>query len=143
MRLTIGSENILDIGFGVSQLLPILVNCTVTSFKTTTLLEQPEVHLHPKMQMNVADMLIATSKAHKNVIVETHSDHIINRIVKRIIQDESGVLRNNVKIYFFSKENEATKLEEIKVNMVTELNMHQKDSLNNLGMRLWKFLKSD
>lgn len=119
MRLTIGSENILDIGFGVSQLLPILVNCTVTSFKTTTLLEQPEVHLHPKMQMNVADMLIATSKAHKNVIVETHSDHIINRIVKRIIQDESGVLRNNVKIYFFSKENEATKLEEIKVNMVT------------------------
>lgn len=102
IRLTIGTENILDVGFGISQLLPILVNCVVSPFKTTTLLEQPEVHLHPKMQMNVADLLIATSLAHKNVIVETHSDHIINRIVKRIIQDKSGKLKDNIEILYLS-----------------------------------------
>ena len=83
--------------------------------------------------MNVADMLIATSKAHKNVIVETHSDHIINRIVKRIMQDETGDLRDNVKIYFFSKEGEETKWEEIKVNMVTGIEHAPKGFFEQFG----------
>lgn len=102
MRLSIGLDNISDVGFGISQLLPILVNNITSPFKTTTFLEQPEVHLHPKMQMNVADLLIATSLAYKNIIVETHSDHIINRIVKRIIQDKTGELKKYIKIYYLS-----------------------------------------
>ncbi len=133
IKLSIGKDNILDVGFGISQLFPILVNNITSPYKTTTLLEQPEVHLHPKMQMNVADMLIATSKAHKNVIVETHSDHIINRIVKRIMQDKTGDLRNNVKIYFFSKENEETTWEEIKVNMVTGIEHAPKGFFEQFG----------
>ena len=133
IKLSIGKDNILDVGFGISQLFPILVNNITSPYKTTTLLEQPEVHLHPKMQMNVADMLIATSKAHKNVIVETHSDHIINRIVKRIMQDETGDLRDNVKIYFFSKEGEETKWEEIKVNMVTGIEHAPKGFFEQFG----------
>ncbi len=141
IKLSIGKDNILDVGFGISQLFPILVNNITSPYKTTTLLEQPEVHLHPKMQMNVADMLIATSKAHKNVIVETHSDHIINRIVKRIMQDESGDLRNNVKIYFFSKENEVTKLEEIKVNMVTGIEHAPKGFFEQFGNETMEITK--
>lgn len=133
IKLSIGKDNILDVGFGISQLFPILVNNITSPYKTTTLLEQPEVHLHPKMQMNVADMLIATSKAHKNVIVETHSDHIINRIVKRIMQDSSGDLRNNIKIYFFTKENEITKIEEIKVNMITGIEHAPKGFFEQFG----------
>lgn len=141
ITLLIGKDNILDVGFGISQLFPILVNCIISPYKTTTLLEQPEVHLHPKMQMNVADLLIATSKAHKNVIVETHSDHIINRIVKRIMQDESGDLRDNVKIYFFSKEGEETKWEEIKVNMVTGIEHAPKGFFEQFGNETMEITK--
>ena len=133
LKLSIGNENILDVGFGISQLFPILVEGITSPFKTTLMLEQPEVHLHPKMQMNLADYLIALSKAHKNVIIETHSDHIINRLVKRIMQDETGALNENVKIYFFYKEKNETKYEQIKIDMVTGIEYAPKDFFEQFG----------
>ena len=50
-------------------------------------LEQPEIHLHPKAQMAIADFLIAMAVSDRGVIVETHSDHVINRIVQRMMED--------------------------------------------------------
>lgn len=117
LRLSIGNYNILDVGFGVSQALPIITACNILQYKSTLLLEQPEVHLHPKMQMNMADLLIATSMAHKNVIVETHSDHIINRISRRMMQTEY-ILKNS-KIVFVDKDlNTGSYIEDIEVDPV-------------------------
>jgi predicted ATPase len=103
LKITLSGRNISDVGFGISQGLPVLVECLLLNNAETLLLEQPEVHLHPKMQMNMADLLIATSKNNKSIIVETHSDHIINRIIKRIIQDKTGNLNKNISILFLSK----------------------------------------
>lgn len=102
LRLNIGAQNILDVGFGVSQALPIIVNGVILPCETTLLLEQPEVHLHPRMQMSMADLLIAISMAHKNVIIETHSDHIINRISRRMMENE--YIRNNTVIKFIDRD---------------------------------------
>lgn len=102
LRLDIGNHNILDVGFGVSQALPIIVAGNTLPFHSTLLLEQPEVHLHPKMQMCMADLLIAISMAHKNVIFETHSDHIINRIVRRMMENKN--IMKNTRIIFIDKD---------------------------------------
>lgn len=103
LRLSIGDYSILDVGFGISQALPIITSCVTLPYKSTLLLEQPEVHLHPRMQMCMADLLIAFSMAHKNVIVETHSDHIINRISRRMMQNDH--IMNNTSINFVDKNN--------------------------------------
>ena len=84
ISITLDNHNITDIGFGVSQILPILTQGLYMSKDETLLIEQPEIHLHPKMELAMADFLIELAKSERNLIVETHSDHIINRIIHRV-----------------------------------------------------------
>lgn len=101
--ITVNDSNIEDVGFGVSQVLPILVDGLLAKSGSTLLIEQPEIHLHPRMQMMLADFLIAMSRLGKILIVETHSDHIINRIVRRCVEDTSGKLCNKIAFYYIDK----------------------------------------
>lgn len=117
IKIKIGNHNIADVGFGVSQSLPILVEGLNMRPEQTLLLEQPEIHLHPKMQMKVADFLLSLAIQNKQVIVETHSDHLINRLVRRYM--ECKELRNKVKIYFVDKnDNGESKIECVHIDEV-------------------------
>ena len=91
---------IADVGFGVSQLLPILVLGLRSDASSILLLEQPEIHLHPKLQANLADFLLTLAQQERRLIVETHSDHFINRLRRRIAEDPTDELRNKVNILF-------------------------------------------
>lgn len=102
-QIMIGNQNIVDVGFGISQVLPILVEGLTMHQGSTLILEQPEIHLHPKMQMDIADFLIMLAQQGKHLIIETHSDHIINRIVRRAVENEK--LRDIIGIYFVAKDN--------------------------------------
>ena len=62
-----------DVGFGVSQILPILVECLRVKEGETIILEQPEIHLHPSLQSKLADFFICMAKSGKNLVIETHS----------------------------------------------------------------------
>ena len=104
VSLEIDGHNISDVGFGVSQVLPIIVQCFCMQENSMLYLEQPEIHLHPKMQMNVADFLLAVATTGRGLVVETHSDHIINRLVRRCV--ENPELNKFVKILFISKNSE-------------------------------------
>lgn len=74
----------LDLGFGVSQVLPILIAATKYN-NIDIAVEQPELHLHPKLQMDLADNFIKSYKENNNqFIIETHSEHILLRIMKRM-----------------------------------------------------------
>ena len=116
VELNINNHNIVDVGFGVSQALPIIVQGLYLSKDQSLLLEQPEIHLHPEMQLQMADFLIALAKNEKNIIVETHSDHFINRIVKRMLQDTSGELRKMIKIYYVNSTPEISFITDISVD---------------------------
>lgn len=109
VSIGMSGHNIADIGFGVSQILPIITQGIIMQKNQILLIEQPEIHLHPKMQMDMADFLIQLAKTDRNVIVETHSDHIINRLVKRIMETRGNVndISNYIKIYFINNDNEA------------------------------------
>lgn len=115
ISVAFSEHNISDIGFGVSQVMPIIVQGLSMMKDELLLLEQPEIHLHPKMQMKMADFLIALADAERNLIVETHSDHIINRIVRRCLENPN--LIDKISILFLSKsEDNSTKIEEIKID---------------------------
>ena len=94
------SVTIADVGFGVSQLLPILVLALRSNSSSLLLLEQPEIHLHPKLQANLADFLLTLALQGRRIMVETHSEHLINRLRRRIAEDNTDNLKDLVNILF-------------------------------------------
>ena len=80
---------ITDVGFGVSQLLPVLVLCYYVPENSTIILEQPEIHLHPKVQSDLADVLIDVVKNRNvQIILESHSEHLLHRLTRRIAEEQ-------------------------------------------------------
>ena len=73
-------SNLMDVGYGVSQALPILVRI-LSEKNHKFLLQQPEIHLHPKGQAELASLLVGITASRQNsFIIETHSDHMIDRV---------------------------------------------------------------
>ena len=82
-------SNIIDTGYGISQILPLLVRLFTSDIQkkrypikkgTRFLLQQPEVHLHPKAQAELASLLIQSAKINNSFLIETHSDYILDRV---------------------------------------------------------------
>jgi predicted ATPase len=80
--------NIADVGFGVSQVLPVLVALLIAKPGQLVYLEQPELHLHPRAQANLAQPLIDAANRGVKVVVETHSDLLLTRI-KTLVAEEA------------------------------------------------------
>lgn len=96
-----GIENtIKHVGFGVCQVLPIVVEGLRMKENGILVLEQPEIHLHPKVQSLLFDFLFSLSYSGKRVIIETHSDHLITRMRRRIAEDKEGVSKRMVNLVF-------------------------------------------
>lgn len=103
--------NMIDVGYGVNQILPILVRILRTQRESPTfLMQQPEVHLHPRGQAELSSLLVElSSKRSHSFIIETHSDHMIDRarieIMKKRISPEDVSLiylepaGNSVKVH--------------------------------------------
>lgn len=88
-----------DVGFGVSQILPVLVLCLFVPEGSTVLLEQPEIHLHPSVQSGLADVMIDVwNNRRVQVIVESHSEHLLQRLQRRIAEEELSP--DDVGLYF-------------------------------------------
>jgi len=106
--------NFSDIGFGASQLLPIIVEGIYAKKGSLLLIEQPEIHLHPRLQAMLADLLIDIVKEGKQVIVETHSEHIILRLQRRIAENKLSY--RDVAIYYFEPSSEGSKITHVKLD---------------------------
>ena len=78
------SHDLTHVGVGVSQVLPILVASLLSDPDTTLIFEQPELHLHPKVQTLLGDFFLSLTQLGKQCILETHSEYLINRIRFRI-----------------------------------------------------------
>ena len=96
-------RNLIDVGYGVSQVLPLLVDLLEPNGSSRLLLQQPEVHLHPSAQAALASLLCTIAAEGRQLIVETHSEYIVDR-VRMDIRDESTVLKpEDVSILFFER----------------------------------------
>lgn len=145
-----GDFSIADVGFGFSQILPVITKLWHTSYiinlhnsnnnyysrlrfreldKSIILMEQPELHLHPAMQAKVADALIKTvdatreSKTPSTLIIETHSQAIINRIGRRI--REGKISPNDVNVLLFQKD------EKLQNTMIEQIKFSNEGQLRN------------
>jgi predicted ATPase len=112
-----------DVGFGVSQILPILVECLRTKPEETIVLEQPEIHLHPSLQSKLADFFICMAKSGKKLVIETHSEHLINRLCLRIAQEESGEIKELLNTLFvsFDEKQKTSVVKPIQINEFGEI----------------------
>lgn len=81
--------NFADVGFGIGQALPVIVEGLRTVAGGTYLVQEPEIHLHPDAQLVMADFLIALVRSGRRVIVETHSENILLRVRRAIVQHAS------------------------------------------------------
>lgn len=117
---------ITDVGFGVSQVLPALVQAFYCPPNSTVWMEQPEIHLHPQVQAELADVFISATQARENgrarhvqLIVESHSEHFLNRLQRRVA--EGAVAPEDVAVYFCRRAGAATELEPLQLNMFGEI----------------------
>jgi len=114
---TFGESLPTNVGFGISYVLPIIVNGLLAEPDTIMIVENPEAHLHPSGQSRIGRFLAQLAGTGVQVIIETHSEHVINGIR---IASLAGIISNNdIVVNFVSKEE--TKVPRIKEIDVTDL----------------------
>jgi predicted ATPase len=109
-----------DVGFGVSQVLPALVLLYYIPEGSIILMEQPEIHLHPSVQSGLADVILQVSKQRNiQVIVESHSEHLLQRFQRRIAEEQYPA--EDLKLYFCDSKNGESQLVDLKLNEFGEI----------------------
>lgn len=124
VRRSRGSVPVLltDVGFGISQVLPVLVLLAYAKAGDTVILEQPEIHLHPAVQSGLADVVLETALARNvQVIVESHSEHFLTRLQRRIAEETIGrglkVLPQDVALYFCRQREGESRIDELRLDL--------------------------
>lgn len=115
-----------DVGFGVSQVLPALVQAFYAPRGSTIWMEQPEIHLHPMAQSNLADAFISAVKSYEDevpratqLIIETHSEHFLTRLQRRVAE---GILSpDDVAVYFVSHREGGAHIEKLQLDLAGEI----------------------
>ena len=104
-----------DVGFGVSQVLPVLILCYYAPEGSILILEQPEAHLHPKVQSELADVLIDVVKNRNvQIILESHSAHLLHRLQRRIAEEQMSAA--DTAFYFCQINDGTSEIERLKVD---------------------------
>jgi len=122
--------NFADVGFGIGQALPVIVEGLRTPENGTFLVQEPEIHLHPDAQLAMADFLIDLVHLNRHVIVETHSENILLRIRHAILQHtesrgkSKGISSENISIIYVSKTEDGT-------SHADHLNLNDLGQINN------------
>jgi hypothetical protein len=105
-----------NVGVGISQILPVLVLCLLAKRGEIILLEQPELHLHPAPQQILGDFLIEMMGLGRQLVVETHSEYLVNRLRLRLAEDETDHLKDNIDIYYAVRQDGSTQFSPMSID---------------------------
>lgn len=114
-----------DVGFGISQVLPVVVQCFYAPVNSILFIEQPELHLHPLAQANLADLFIDVLMSREDgkvrniqLIIETHSEHFLHRLQRRIAEasETHPITKEQVAAYFATTTGSESKLEALELD---------------------------
>jgi predicted ATPase len=117
---THGADAIItDVGFGVSQVLPIIVLLHFVPEGSIVLLEQPEIHLHPLVQAEMADLFLETAhERNLQLIIESHSEHLLRRLQRRIAEAELPLASPEfIRLYFCELSSQGSTLRQVETDM--------------------------
>lgn len=117
-----------NVGFGISYVLPIIVNGLLAKSGSFFIVENPEAHLHPKGQSNIGFFLGQLASSSIQVVIETHSEHVVNGI-RRAALSKNNLLTNDILINFFSgiDNDKNAIIREIEVKETGDLSSFPKD----------------
>jgi predicted ATPase len=139
LRRTADSPEVLiaDVGFGVSQVLPVLVLCYYAPPGTTLIFEQPEIHLHPAVQSALADVFIdVIQKRNIQIIFESHSEHLLRRLQRRIAENELTL--EETALYFCNAEHGKSSISELQVDDYGNIRNWPRDFFGDLTTELYE-----
>lgn len=119
IRVHVGGKaiNLVDVGYGVSQIIPIVVDSLRGHRGGTFLLQQPEVHLHPRAQAELGSFLGALAKQQdKRFVVETHSDHLVDRIRMDVRDGKNGLRPDDVSLLYFDRSSGEARIHQLELD---------------------------
>lgn len=105
LELLIGGYKPANVGFGYSSILPIIVSGLIAQPEDKLIVENPEIHLHPKAQSALIQFLVAVAKTGVQVFVESHSDHVLNALRIAVLQNKLTSKEANI-LYFGGNDQE-------------------------------------
>lgn len=123
-KITEDEVNFADMGFGTSQMLPIIVQSSMSNKESLIIIEQPELHLHPRVQASLADFFIKKASKKLKFLLETHSDYLLERLRYNII--EGNIPTEDVAIYYI----EQSEVE--KCSTITKIDIDSNGQYSNL-----------
>ena len=104
-----------DMGYGVSDVFPLLVHCYYVPEGSTVILEQPGIHLHPKAQADLADLLIEViTERNLQILIESHSEHLLNRLQRRIAEEK--ISADQTALYFCRNEKGVSEIDKLEMD---------------------------
>ncbi len=109
-------RNLIDVGYGVSQALPVLVEMLRSDAAGMLLLQQPEVHLHPQAQAALGTLFCQVAAGGRQLVVETHSDYIIDRVRMDVRDQTTGLKPEDVSILYFEPRDLDVKIHSIRID---------------------------
>jgi energy-coupling factor transporter ATP-binding protein EcfA2 len=116
-----------DVGVGISQVIPVIVTALDGEGRLLAI-EQPELHIHPRLQAEIADLFIEASRTNKHrFLLETHSEHLILRLLRRIRETEKGTVpagrqlrTDDLAVYYIRQEDGCSMIRRIDVDVKGE-----------------------
>ncbi|MCY3594934.1 MAG: DUF3696 domain-containing protein [Bacteroidetes bacterium] len=109
-------QNLIDVGYGISQVLPILTELLLTGIPRMALLQQPEVHLHPSAQAALGSLLCESAGQGRQLVVETHSDHLIDRVRMDVRDGKTNLKPEDVSVLFFERKDLSVQIHSIRID---------------------------
>lgn len=105
-----------EVGVGISQILPILVMGLLSPKETLLIIEQPELHLHPRVQARLGDFFMGLAKCGKQCLIETHSENLVSQLRYHIVE-AGGQENSDCLIYFVDQDEQgAAKFEQVEIS---------------------------
>lgn len=124
---------ITHVGFGISQVLPIVVAGLRMNEGEILILEQPEIHLHPKIQSLLFDFLYGLTRKGVKIIVETHSDHFINRMRLRVAEDLTNTMAEKMNLTFIEPNRPEGEFHQLELDEYGTVDYWPKDFFDQYG----------
>jgi predicted ATPase len=133
----------INVGFGITYALPVIVALLTTNPDKITIIENPESHVHPKGQAKIGELVALSASNNSQIFIETHSDHVLNGI--RVAVKENKIQDSDVSIYYFdrtsnNKAEHESVITTINIDKNGELSEYPKGLLDEWSSQLFKLI---
>ncbi len=140
-------RNLIDVGYGVSQVLPVVTELLRSDAPSIFLLQQPEVHLHPSAQAALGSLFCQIAGPERQLVIETHSDHLLSRVRMDVRDSEGNLKPEDVSILFFERRDLDVHIHSLEIdaegNVLNAPPVYRQFFINEMERSIWKRRKAE